>query len=82
MANWTRGNSVVSFMSSTAGIHGAEITTCETPAFSFNWRFRSAASSVGQTSVVIPSRLRHLLLFRAATPNPIWLILRFAAKFL
>jgi hypothetical protein len=82
MANLIRGNSIVIFCKSTVGIHGAEIATCETSVFAFNCRVRSAASMVDQTSVMIPARLKHLLLFRAATPSPMWLILRFAAKFL
>jgi len=62
------------------GIHGAEVTTCDTEASSR--LLNSAALVIGQTSAAMPLARSTLAVLSAATPSPMWLMFRLAAKFL
>jgi hypothetical protein len=62
------------------GIHGAETTACETELSRL--ALRSAALITGTTSAEMPWDRRTFAVFMAATPSPMWLMFRFAAKFL
>src|SRR5580704_420758 len=80
-ANCVSLNSLHICARSLVAIHGAEITTCDASALRRRVR-NSAALVIAQTSAVTPIARRLFAVLSAVTPNPIWLIARFAAKFL